>query len=676
MTFNVQMLPWLADALKATTNDAPERADQVAAALFALPVTERPDVVAFNEVFDEDGRHRLMKRLSEQWPHVIEKIDDGGVLEDSGLMLFSRIPLLPLKTGGVLLKRFYEVAVDDDAKANKGVGVIQVPSPDGLALPTTIAFTHLQASYDSEDQYRDIRRKQIETIGGALKELIGDEPHLWERTIVMGDLNIRGDSDALTDEWAEVFAKQTTDLTRRVYDGWRTCMHPPGDPSDYDRGFTNTEWETGKNQRLDYMLFGEVHERALVPHHMMSRIRNASDHWSLEAVVQRGSDHCQPQTAVELRNVPPVEGDTKDKPTSLRIVQLETELPGSFQWLYADRPGTFTFWGPPDLEIQCFAQSDLSAPLQQRDTLAISELDVDLQAPFSEAGVDPRGSTHVTAEPFYVAVRSRKQKTGTRTLLVLEHHGESPATAIGLTAHNSIPTSFPVGQKLGDADKCWFKVLLPSTFAGDSRDEVFVLGNPDHAQCSIALLDIAQQELSIASGTSETISLSYNTTGDEAVFVVIRRDEVEDANFTMTWTSPLSFLMLDRPLGLFIDDETSVDSPGADEVHLDIWLDSRPAFHGYWDDADTGETWPGLAAAIAQQIRAQMPGVGNRVAFSESITLSYVEDDDIAAKGWQAEVLLGTTPEKSVVNLRRTLPVSDPVSDGRYTFYYSLTSFN
>ena len=256
MTFNVQMLPWLADEFKGTTNDAPERANQVAKALFAIPPVDQPDIVAFNEVFDEDGRAGLKVRLSGKWPHVIEKIHDGGLLEDSGLMLFSRVPFLPLKTGGVWLERFYEEAEGTDAKSTKGVGVIQVTSPDGVALPTTIAFTHLQASYDAEDQYRDIRRKQIETVNGALNELIGNDPHLWERAIIMGDLNIRGDSDALTDEWTEIFAKQSTELTKHVYDGWRTCMHPPGDPSDYDRGYTNTEWTTGKKQRLDYMLFG------------------------------------------------------------------------------------------------------------------------------------------------------------------------------------------------------------------------------------------------------------------------------------------------------------------------------------------------------------------------------------------------------------------------------------
>jgi hypothetical protein len=606
----------------------------------------------------------------------VNQIHDGGFEEDSGLMLFSRLPLLQLKTGGTWLERFFDAGEGTDAMSSKAVGVVQVASPDGVQAPTTIAFTHLQASYTSEDEYRDIRQKQLDTIYRALHDLIEDDPHLWDRVIVMGDLNIRGDSGAVTDEWAQTFDLESTELTARTYDAWRTCMHPPFDPTDFDRGYTHSNWESGQQQRLDYMLFGNIHELALVPHYMTTRIRNASDHFSLEAVVQQKSDHCQPQTAIELHNVPTVAGDTPDLPTSLRTVPIEFKHPGSYQWLYSDRPGTFTFWGASDLEIRCFAQSDLSAPLSVLDTLSVSDLTTELQAPFAEAGVDPKGSTHVAAEPFYLAVHNRKNKTGARTLQILEHHGESQSTAIGLAPHTPTRTGFPAGQKLGVDDMCWFKALLPPTLAGDLRDEEFSVSNPDRVQIDAEVRDTAQQAVAGVVGDDDEVSVSHSTVGDELVFVVLRRNSVDDTNFAVTWRSPISYLMLDQPLGLFINDETSVDSPGADEVYLDVWLDSQQAFSGYWDDADTGETWPGLAAGITQQVRALMPGVGNRVAFSESIVLSYVEDDFVA-KGWQAAIIVGVTPQEPDVVLRRpSLPVPDPVSDGTYTFYCSVTRLN
>ena len=51
---NVQMLPWLAQAvIHGQINNAKQQADRVADDLFALLASERPDVIVFNEVFDE-----------------------------------------------------------------------------------------------------------------------------------------------------------------------------------------------------------------------------------------------------------------------------------------------------------------------------------------------------------------------------------------------------------------------------------------------------------------------------------------------------------------------------------------------------------------------------------------------------------------------------------------------
>ena len=56
MTFNVQILPWFAQAvIQGQTNDAEDRTDRVADDLFALPASERPDIIVFNEVFDEEA---------------------------------------------------------------------------------------------------------------------------------------------------------------------------------------------------------------------------------------------------------------------------------------------------------------------------------------------------------------------------------------------------------------------------------------------------------------------------------------------------------------------------------------------------------------------------------------------------------------------------------------------
>lgn len=669
MTFNVQMLPWIADVVGGTTNDAEERADRVADAIFALPTWDWPDMIAFNEVFDEDGRKQLLSRLSGTWPHVIKKIHDGGVDEDSGLMLFSRLDLQPLSTGGNLLERFFPDAEDTDAHSSKGVGIVQVNTP---VEATTIAFTHLQASYLSEDQYRDTRVRQLGTIKEALEALLGPFSSAWRRVVVMGDLNVRGDSDASTDEWATVFDNRGSDLTALMYDGWRTCMHPPGDDRDHDRGVSNVEWKTGTTQRLDYQLFGNESEEALVPHHMSQRLRNSSDHFSVESVVQLNSPHCQPRTAIEQRMVPVSTGGSPGSPSALQILPLELRHPGTFQWVYVDRPGTFSVWAAADLEMRLFAQSDLTHPLESQGSLVVAELEPALASGFREAQIDPKGSTHVSPEPFYISVRSRLAQTGQRVLAVLEHHGESRETAIVLSPHRETDSGFPSGKRLGNDDLCWFKAVLPPTYAGKPHSEIFRVNNPGQRHCQVDVFDTSMGRRASANGSGVTVEVQHTTPGDETAFLVLRRQNIQESGFSLTWVSPVSYLMLERPIGVFINDETGVDFAGDDEIKLKISLDGVPLFDGSWDDADTGERWPGLAEAITARAATKLPGT-RRIGFSDDIFLSYIEVDMNAAS-WQSVIVAPLSPgEKDVVERRATMPVPDVVSDGTYTFFCSIS---
>jgi hypothetical protein len=66
----------------------------------------------------------------------------------------------------------------------------------------------------------------------------------------------------------------------------------------------------------------------------------------------------------------------------------------------------------------------------------------------------------------------------------------------------------------------------------------------------------------------------------------------------------VSYLCLDRPLGLYIDDETGVDRFGEDEPSVQINMDGDPfeLYSGTWDDADTGEHRPNLDQSIRARI--------------------------------------------------------------------------
>ena len=107
MTFNVQMLPWLGTAIEGITNNAPETAKRIAKAiLIDRDPAQQPDVIAFNEVFDEDGRAELKSRFYSTYPYMIEQVDSGVLLEDSGLMLGSMYPFFQLPNGQDRLEHF------------------------------------------------------------------------------------------------------------------------------------------------------------------------------------------------------------------------------------------------------------------------------------------------------------------------------------------------------------------------------------------------------------------------------------------------------------------------------------------------------------------------------------------------------------------------------------------
>jgi endonuclease/exonuclease/phosphatase family metal-dependent hydrolase len=97
-----------------------------------------------------------------------------------------------------------------DGLAEKGVALVKIST--GLHFEEiTLAFTHLQAFYETCGENFVIRLRQLKIIEAALIELLGppEGNELWDKVVVMGDLNIWGDQPPYsTDgfgEWTNVF---------------------------------------------------------------------------------------------------------------------------------------------------------------------------------------------------------------------------------------------------------------------------------------------------------------------------------------------------------------------------------------------------------------------------------------------------------------------------------------
>jgi len=225
--------------------DNEERAELIAEAI--LNMSPRPDIIAFQEVFDEDGRYGLEQKLKGTYPNYVYKLDACDLdPEDSGLMLFSRFPFTELPDDTyeacsveAYIKPYGQVEdwdddvafieFDDhsspDSWANKGVGLVRIQiSPPPYGRYATVAFAHTQASYggddqpDSRERIRN-RRDQLDDIREIIQGSL-TEAHLeYEPVFVMGDLNINGNRHSMDGYWG-YDSKDDWDYWKSTDDDW------------------------------------------------------------------------------------------------------------------------------------------------------------------------------------------------------------------------------------------------------------------------------------------------------------------------------------------------------------------------------------------------------------------------------------------------------------------------
>lgn len=688
MTFNVQLLPVIAGVgegtvsvpagliglLPGSASDSMTRAKAVADDLLDIAPQERPDVLALNEVFSEDARAMLVKRLEPEWPHVIESVHEGDLEEDSGLMVFSQEPFLPLPGGGDRRERFYADDAGADSWASKAAVLVQVGIP---AEQTTLVFTHLQAAYETDEQYRDIRKSQLAEIRELVAEVLGPSPENWRNVIVAGDLNIRGDLDATSNEWFDVFDNAADPFGELFADSWIE-MRPPGASEDLDPGLTNRDRRTQAEQRLDYICrFKTIDGIDLVAHHMRVGHRDTSDHYALEAIIQLRDGHCQPSSAVDIDvagTVAGTSGSGQPRTSLAYVVMPDIAVDAGRSWAWIPRPGTYTFHHSPSLLVDVYAATDVSRPLTRLDRLSTSDVPAAVQGAYREfdGTVDDEGSTYVNRSPLLVSMRTKDGDPGSGVLIVLEHLGDSRATAIALPPHRDVPVPFPPDQRLGDDDTAWFRVHPVATLMGTSREERVTLEQPVGSG-TIEVLDAAGTPLGADSGAA-TLQHAFTANADNEIYVSVRRDSDVDTGQVIRWATPVTYLRLDKGFTVHVNDETGIDWPGADEPELKMWVDGEKLLTTTWDDADASEDWPGLAEKIFFEV-VQRGWTNKSVGFSQGLDFVIEDPDDLgAAHGVTSWPIAGLSPNEPAER-RRTMAVTvfDTISNGTYTVSCTLS---
>jgi hypothetical protein len=694
MTFNTQQLPWLGRVISdlpvvGTPGGAPEpdpegRARKVARAILDLPLREQPDVVAFNEAFSETGRKWLIRSLKSKYPHIIEKLEHPGpdVEEDSGLMLFSKVPFKTLPNGDDHVFEVFSRTAGTDSKSSKGVGLVWIAGPYD---PTTVAFTHLQASYDAANtQNADIRADQLGVVREQIRKLSELSLGKMAGTVVVGDLNIKGDPDDTTGERNVVFSSVADTFGIDFADAWRVSMHPPGDPTDYDPGYTQRDTPTYQPNRFDYQCVWTEPSTdiGLVAHQMSTPIRlpsEVTDHWALLAHLHRLSGNCTPATAIDLLAVDPINKNMPESQLWLLTTGFRDE--DMYQWVYLAEPGTFSVFVSSSIEAHAFRRTDFTNALDPADTLSMTELPGSMQTAITqrEQHLETKGTTFSWREPFFLRLRGRDATfKGRAPYAIVRHRGESRATAIMLQPHFAVDPGLPFGQKLGTTDECFFRADRPPRFSGEPYTDWFQLKNRAHVGAHIDLridADPTLPPLSQDGGRDATLAVSRLGGGPETVFIILRRDFVNDTTFAMVWDSPLTFMRLDESLRLHIDDETGPDWLGEDEFELQVTVDGESVYYDSWDDADAGEDWPDLARTIRDSARARQ-GHDKWIAFTGDVTWDILKTDGLAAHGSEIGIIRALdSSDKDQESRTAAIVITGGDSDGKVTAYATLSKF-
>lgn len=251
-TYNVKQLP---DPISHSGHFFDENGDPLSdtdrAQVIAANIHDAlPDIVALNEVFDEDSRDIFISALGGVYAFHVDKID-GGDIEDSGLMLFSRFPFEKMELSGAHVpgcgdvqittnatvhqcpdkllgfvefqcdgSYSWDIANQPDCIADKGAGIVKIALPSGESL--FVVFSHFLSTYghDSEEirctKAEDRRKgfKQISTLVADATELpVGGSSGSFVfspdavNIVALGDFNIDGNpfrtggSQCQLDEW-------------------------------------------------------------------------------------------------------------------------------------------------------------------------------------------------------------------------------------------------------------------------------------------------------------------------------------------------------------------------------------------------------------------------------------------------------------------------------------------
>jgi len=240
LSSNIKMLPGLAGKGDKDIKRAKKIVKKILEKNYSL--------ICFQELFDEDVRKLVSKRLKSAYPFQIKKSDDGNIFQqDSGLFMASKFPFFGEKKSS----RFdvFNACSGTDCFAEKGIVAVRYnlnEIKNGFNL--IILNTHLQSDGEHVGENEKIRTKQLKQIRKFLKSiLLKVNDRKKTGVLLTGDMNI----DGSTLEW--IGMKKILEYPRDLYPELNDVVQHPGYTWDYKEN-KNMIPRTDRDQlRLDYI---------------------------------------------------------------------------------------------------------------------------------------------------------------------------------------------------------------------------------------------------------------------------------------------------------------------------------------------------------------------------------------------------------------------------------------
>lgn len=347
------------------------------------------DVIALSEVFSDRARNALLGSLAALYPYNVQYIGSRKWLrEDSGLMLFSKLPFDPLPSpspfehpkllasGSGLASDWshvwfveYDECCSSDCLAGKGAAYVLARLH---GRPFHIFFTHMQAKYDFHNEEmqrrtRGIRTAQLRQMIGLMQHVLSGNKASTENVMILGDFNVDGlrsgaeTGESSGSEWSETLGTLNNLFPNGVSDVW-DC-HAPWE----DLGHTYSSRDP--QARRDYVLLSSADtdqplsvQQVSLAHNLAGEEGAApdqpemSDHLGINVDINRPAPACHPRVANDL-------ADVQDAQT----VSGRIEHPGGLQWYRVNAAGSLLVGTAADSlgnAVEVFAASDISRPIR------------------------------------------------------------------------------------------------------------------------------------------------------------------------------------------------------------------------------------------------------------------------------------------------------------------------